>query len=107
MAEPPRRGRPRLRERQSPRWHRLRNRPLPERYIPERKTPPVRFSGGSFRPSGEQRMINDLWYKNAIIYCLSVGAYMDANGTGLGHFTGPLRPPPYLHTLAIPAARAD
>ena len=25
-------------------------------------------------------MINDLWYKNAIIYCLSVGAYMDADG---------------------------
>ena len=25
-------------------------------------------------------MINDLWYKNAIIYCLSVGTYMDANG---------------------------
>ena len=22
-------------------------------------------------------MINDLWYKNAIIYCLSVGAYGD------------------------------
>jgi len=25
-------------------------------------------------------MINDLWYKNAIIYCLSVSTYMDANG---------------------------
>jgi maltose alpha-D-glucosyltransferase/alpha-amylase len=28
-------------------------------------------------------MINDLWYKNAIIYCLSVSTYMDANGTGM------------------------
>ena len=27
-------------------------------------------------------MINDLWYKNAVIYCLSVGTYMDANGDG-------------------------
>jgi hypothetical protein len=26
-------------------------------------------------------MINDLWYKNAVIYCLSVGTYMDANGS--------------------------
>ena len=31
-------------------------------------------------------MINDLWYKNAIIYCLSVDAYMDANGDGVGDF---------------------
>ena len=30
-------------------------------------------------------MINDLWYKNAIIYCLSVGTYMDANGDGIGN----------------------
>jgi maltose alpha-D-glucosyltransferase/alpha-amylase len=27
-------------------------------------------------------MINDLWYKNAVIYCLSVGTYMDSNGDG-------------------------
>src|SRR6267154_1056617 len=103
MAEPPRRGRPGLGERQSPRWHRLRNRPLPERSIPDRKTPPVRFSGGSFRPSGEQRMINDLWYKNAIIYCLSVGSYMDANGDGIGDFTGLMRRLDYLHGLGITA----
>ena len=35
-----------------------------------------------------RRMINDLWYKNAIIYCLSVGTYMDANGDGIGDFEG-------------------
>jgi len=27
-------------------------------------------------------MIKDLWYKNAINYCLSVGTYMDANADG-------------------------
>ena len=27
-------------------------------------------------------MINDLWYKNAIVYCLSVSTYMDADGDG-------------------------
>ena len=31
-------------------------------------------------------MINDLWYKNAVIYCLSVGSYMDADGDGIGDF---------------------
>jgi maltose alpha-D-glucosyltransferase/alpha-amylase len=30
-------------------------------------------------------MILDLWYKNAIVYCLSVGTYMDANADGVGH----------------------
>jgi len=33
-------------------------------------------------------VINDLWYKNAVIYCLSVGTYMDANGDGIGDFQG-------------------
>jgi maltose alpha-D-glucosyltransferase/alpha-amylase len=36
-------------------------------------------------------MINDLWYKNAIIYCLSVGSFMDANGDGVGDFPGLMR----------------
>ena len=36
-------------------------------------------------------MINDLWYKNAVIYCLSVGTYMDANGDGIGDFQGLMR----------------
>jgi hypothetical protein len=36
-------------------------------------------------------MINDLWYKNAIFYCLSVATYMDANGDGVGDFQGLLR----------------
>lgn len=30
----------------------------------------------------------DLWYKNAIIYCLDVDTYMDGNGDGIGDFTG-------------------
>jgi len=36
-------------------------------------------------------MIDDLWYKNGVIYCLSVGTYMDANGDGIGDFKGLLR----------------
>ncbi|MCP1840799.1 glycosidase [Bradyrhizobium sp. USDA 4524] len=48
-------------------------------------------------------MIDDLWYKNGVIYCLSVGTYMDANGDGIGDFSGLLRRLDYLHGLGITA----
>jgi maltose alpha-D-glucosyltransferase/alpha-amylase len=48
-------------------------------------------------------MINDLWYKNAVIYCLSVGSYMDGNGDGIGDFIGLTRRLDYLHGLGITA----
>jgi maltose alpha-D-glucosyltransferase/alpha-amylase len=48
-------------------------------------------------------MINDLWYKNAVIYCLSVGTYMDANGDGIGDFQGLLRRLDYLQGLGVTA----
>jgi maltose alpha-D-glucosyltransferase/alpha-amylase len=48
-------------------------------------------------------MINDLWYKNAVLYCLSVGTYMDANGDGVGDFQGLMRRLDYLHGLGITA----
>ena len=50
-----------------------------------------------------ESMINDLWYKNAVIYCLSVGSYMDANGDGVGDFAGLLRRLDYLHGLGVTA----
>ena len=46
-------------------------------------------------------MINDLWYKNAVIYCLSVGTYMDSNGDGVGDFQGLTRRLDYLHGLGV------
>jgi maltose alpha-D-glucosyltransferase/alpha-amylase len=46
-------------------------------------------------------MINDLWYKNAVIYCLSVATFMDANGDGIGDFQGLTRRLDYLHGLGI------
>jgi maltose alpha-D-glucosyltransferase/alpha-amylase len=48
-------------------------------------------------------MIDDLWYKNAVFYCLSVGTYMDANGDGVGDFKGLLRRLDYLQGLGITA----
>ena len=52
---------------------------------------------------GTTPMINDLWYKNAVIYCLSVGTFMDANADGIGDFQGLMRRLDYLHGLGITA----
>jgi maltose alpha-D-glucosyltransferase/alpha-amylase len=48
-------------------------------------------------------MINDLWYKNAIVYCLSVSTYMDANGDGIGDFQGLMRRLDYLQGMGVTA----
>ena len=48
-------------------------------------------------------MINDLWYKNAIVYCLSVATYMDANGDGIGDFQGLIRRLDYLQGMGVTA----
>ena len=48
-------------------------------------------------------MINDLWYKNAVVYCLSVETFMDANGDGVGDFQGLARRLDYLAGLGISA----
>jgi maltose alpha-D-glucosyltransferase/alpha-amylase len=43
--------------------------------------------------------IDDLWYKNAIIYCLDVEKYQDANADGVGDFEGLMRRLDYLAGL--------
>jgi maltose alpha-D-glucosyltransferase/alpha-amylase len=48
-------------------------------------------------------LINDLWYKNAVIYCLSVETFMDSNGDGIGDFAGLVRRLDYLHGLGVTA----
>ncbi|RED38817.1 maltose alpha-D-glucosyltransferase/alpha-amylase [Rhodopseudomonas thermotolerans] len=48
-------------------------------------------------------MIDDLWYKNGVIYCLSVASYMDANGDGIGDFRGLTRRLDYLNGLGVTA----
>ena len=48
-------------------------------------------------------MISDLWYKNAVIYCLSVATYMDANGDGIGDFKGLMRRLDYLQGMGVTA----
>jgi maltose alpha-D-glucosyltransferase / alpha-amylase len=46
-------------------------------------------------------MIDDLWYKNAIIYCLSLEKYIDGNGNGVGDFAGLTRRLDYLAGLGV------
>jgi maltose alpha-D-glucosyltransferase / alpha-amylase len=48
-------------------------------------------------------MINDLWYKNAVIYCLSVSTFMDANGDGIGDFPGLMNRLDYLQGMGVTA----
>ena len=45
--------------------------------------------------------IEDLWYRNAIIYCLDVEKYMDATGDGVGDFEGLSSRLPYLAGLGV------
>ncbi|HKY08843.1 MAG TPA: alpha-amylase family protein [Candidatus Binatia bacterium] len=54
------------------------------------------MSDGARRPS-----IDDLWYKNAIIYCLDVEKYVDSNGDGIGDFSGLTQHLDYLAGLGI------
>ena len=48
-------------------------------------------------------MISDLWYKNAVVYCLSVESFMDSDGDGVGDFRGLTRRLDYLHGLGVTA----
>lgn len=48
-------------------------------------------------------LINDLWYKNAIVYRLSVETFMDSNGDGVGDFQGLQRRLDYLAGLGVNA----
>ena len=52
-------------------------------------------------------MINDLWYNNAVIYCLSVGTFMDSNGDGVGDFKGLVRRLDYLHGLGVTSGASN
>lgn len=48
-------------------------------------------------------MIEDLWYKNSVIYSLDLETFMDANGDGVGDFEGLIRRLDYLDSLGIEA----
>ena len=43
----------------------------------------------------------DLWYKNAVIYCLDVDVFMDSNGDGVGDFQGLINRLDHLESLGV------
>ena len=45
----------------------------------------------------------DLWYKNAVIYCLDAELFMDRNGDGIGDFDGLADRLDHLETLGVTA----
>jgi maltose alpha-D-glucosyltransferase/alpha-amylase len=48
-------------------------------------------------------MIEDRWYKNAVIYSLEVETFLDANGDGIGDLEGLIRRLEYLQYLGVDA----
>jgi maltose alpha-D-glucosyltransferase/alpha-amylase len=48
-------------------------------------------------------MIEDLWYKNTVVYSLDVESFMDADGDGCGDFEGLTRRLDYLQALGVGA----
>jgi len=46
-------------------------------------------------------MMDELWYRNAIIYSLDLETFMDANGDGVGDFQGLSERLDYLHALGV------
>jgi maltose alpha-D-glucosyltransferase/alpha-amylase len=48
-------------------------------------------------------VIEDLWYKNAVVYSLNLETFMDGNGDGCGDFEGLIRRLDYLESLGIDA----
>ena len=46
-------------------------------------------------------MIEDLWYKNDVIYSLDLETFMDGNGDGVGDFTGLVSRLDYLQSLGV------
>lgn len=43
----------------------------------------------------------DLWYKNAVIYCIDIETYMDSNGDGVGDFQGLTQRLDYINGLGV------
>ncbi|GGC11766.1 trehalose synthase [Novosphingobium endophyticum] len=48
-------------------------------------------------------MVQSLWYKEALIYCLNVESFMDGNGDGIGDFRGLIRRLDYLEGIGAGA----
>src|SRR6185369_9245708 len=57
----------------------------------------------SLRRTHCAEVIDDLWYKNAVVYCLDVKTFQDSNGDGVGDFEGLARRLAYLSGIGVGA----
>ena len=48
-----------------------------------------------------RKATGDLWWKNAVFYCLDVECYLDSNGDGIGDFRGLTERVDYLAGLGV------
>jgi maltose alpha-D-glucosyltransferase/alpha-amylase len=56
--------------------------------------------GTATRDQGDARTL-DLWYKNAVIYCVDVQTFMDSTGDGIGDVNGLTHRLDHLSSLGI------
>jgi maltose alpha-D-glucosyltransferase / alpha-amylase len=47
------------------------------------------------------KAVSDLWWKNAVIYCVDVATWLDSDGDGTGDLAGLTRRLYYLSSLGI------
>jgi maltose alpha-D-glucosyltransferase/alpha-amylase len=57
---------------------------------------PDRWNDGA-----QEDLVLDLWYKNAVVYCVDVDTYMDSNGDGVGDFAGLADRLDYLNGIGV------
>src|SRR5215207_6117583 len=62
-----------------------------------------RTAAHPMRKGSDAAMIQDLWYKNTVIYSLDLETFMDGNGDGIGDFEGLINRLDYLHSLGVGA----
>src|SRR5256885_16350039 len=62
---------------------------------------PRKRAGGMRNAAHIGVLIQDLWYKNAVVYCANVETFMDTNGDGIGDFEGLMRRLDYLAGLGV------
>jgi maltose alpha-D-glucosyltransferase/alpha-amylase len=55
----------------------------------------------ALRPGDSRLPVEDLWYKDAIVYCLDVGTFQDGNDDGYGDFRGLTGRLEYLASLGV------